>query len=79
MKTYFISIAFLTFSCQMVTKGYTKLKQACSWKVQICLSVHGLLLLPSIKGLNSHKNHSMTSTLIIDSIDYENVILTIYL
>ena len=73
----------LPLSCQVVTSGYTNLHKAADlFKLQlkaadlfICVL---LLLPPRIKGLNSHKNHSIISTLTIDSIKYFNVILKIY-
>ena len=39
-------------------------------QIDICLNVHNLLLPPDIKGVISHKNHSMITTLIIDSINH---------
>ena len=56
-----------------------KLKQTSSYRLQDCLNERDLLLPPGNKGFNSHKNHSMISTLIIHSINYWNFILNIYL
>ena len=56
-----------------------KLKKTCREKLQICLNVCDVLLPPGIKGINSHKNHSVISRLIIDSINYWNAILNSYL
>ena len=43
------------------------------------LNVYDLLLPPGIKVLIRQKNNSIISTLIIDSINYWNIILKIYL
>ena len=43
----------------MVTKRSHILKQTCSWKVQVCLSMCDLFLPPGIKGLNGLINLSM--------------------
>ena len=56
-----------------------KLKETCRKKLQICLNVYDVLLPPGIKGVNNHKNHSIISILIIDFINYWNVILNFYL
>ena len=69
----FCYIFYITLSCQVVTKGHTNLKN-----LQL-LAVDGCLLQRSINGLNSHNNHSVISTLIIDSIDYWIFTLKIYL
>ena len=60
-------------------KRLYKLKETCCKEQHICLNVRNLLLPPTIKWVNSHKNHSMKSRLIIDSINYWNAILNFYL
>ena len=66
--------AFLqTFSFNLVMpsgdKRLYKLKETYREKLQICLNVRDLLLPPSINGVNSHKNNSMISRLIINYIN----------
>ena len=62
MKTHSYRHFLLTLSCQVVAKVHIyKLKESCREKLQSCLNVRDFLLPPGINGINSHKNHYMTS------------------
>ena len=65
MKLHSYRYCLLTFSSQVVVKFHINLNKSAD-----LLSVHDLLLPHGIKGLNSHKSHSMISTLIMASINY---------
>ena len=57
---------YLTLSCQLMTKGSCILNQTCSSEVQVCLSVHDLLLPPSMSVKSQEVTHSNSKVLLDD-------------
>ena len=67
MKMYSYRHFILTLSCQVVTKCHKNLNKPATKSCRfVLMRITFCLLPPGIQGLNSHKNRSMISTLIIE-------------